>query len=81
MLGQHFASAERAVQMSEDDLCTEAISEPQGPLRAVGYGALTAQKAPGLTGLPSELYLADPVGAADAHHAWAVARGPRRPNP
>ena len=76
-LGQHFAKAERALQCSPADVATVALSPPELPLQATndlgiaalaqGYGALKTGRAAGPSGLPAELYRADPIGAAHLH--------------
>ncbi|CAE7615069.1 Dnah2 [Symbiodinium necroappetens] len=76
-LGLHFATAERASLSSAQDIRTTAAPPPTQPLLADpsmsiaslarGYGSLASGKASGPTGLPMELYKADPIGAASTH--------------
>ena len=76
-LGDHFAKAERAQLTAAEDL----KAAPRGPCDiqmpaskhlsipalAQGFSALKVRKAAGPSGLPAELYRADPVGAAALH--------------
>ena len=76
-LGKHFAIAERAILTEASDIRTTPIAPPQAPLQAHhslsvaslarGFGSLAVGKATGPSGLPMELYKADPIGAASIH--------------
>ncbi|OLP81785.1 Prostaglandin F synthase [Symbiodinium microadriaticum] len=77
VLGQHFATAERATLSQAERIFTTPADLPQQPLQAQtslsvaalarGFGGLATGKATGPTGLPMELYKADPIGAASVH--------------
>ena len=76
-LGQHFARAERAVLTEAAEIRSTPMGPPQSPLQAhqslsvaslaQGFGSLATGKATGPSGLPMELYKADPIGAASVH--------------
>ena len=76
-LGKHFAIAERAILKAASDIHTTPMDPPQAPLQAHkslsvaslarGFGSLAVGKATGPSGLPMELYKADPIGAASVH--------------
>ena len=76
-LGLHFGKAERASLVDGSQLVPVPIRPPKAPLLAHGnvgvcalargYGALQPHKTTGPSGLPPELYRADPIGAASLH--------------
>ena len=76
-LGQHFARAERAILTEAAEIRSTPMGPPQAPLQAhqslsvaslaKGFGSLATGKATGPSGLPMELYKADPIGAASVH--------------